>query len=249
MSGLDLQLPTCQELISKYPKYAEIFQILFENTQYFTREEILRDLEREINLWLQNRENLPLYIILPSHKIGSEYYFYYHFRNLLPEHTIIRDVYPEITEKSEFLFLDDWSLTGTNILNWLDKTFITDPDEEIPRYPGINHKLTIIVSIITEWAMERFNDPDEIGYFSFEPEITIYYTHIVPKFLDLLQSSGINRKLSLEFFKVFNDSLATAYPVHLDYKIANVHGSFPTIYGPCRNPPDRQFMDEIKKHF
>lgn len=117
MSGLDLKRDNCRDLYNEYSEFSQIFDLLFENTVYLTRKTILSDLTKAILTWKKNRDNFSLYIILPmDKKIGSEHY-YYMLNDLLPNHTIVSHDIGKVPLYSEFVFIDDWYLSGTHLLN------------------------------------------------------------------------------------------------------------------------------------
>lgn len=255
-NGLDQNLKSCK-LFNKSNKFSKIIKILFDNTQYYTRKTILKDLELNINKWKNERQNLPLYVILPVGKIGSEYYFYYHFKKILPKHKLILNVFPSINEESELLYLDDWSLTGHHCWNAFNDVIFTDEDHQNFRYPNIPLKCTVIVSITTNESLKFFTDDENLGFIP-QCNFNYYYSHIIRKFNDILIDNGFNYEpfdfkndfiLICDFYEKYNCSKHTAYPVHLDYKIANVDGSFPNIYIHCRSKPVKTFMSDTHKYF
>lgn len=261
-NGLHENSNNCKQFKIDNPKFSKIFQILFNNTQYYRRSQIITDLENEIEQWKRERSNIPLYVVLPIQKIGSEHYFYYQLKNRLPKHSIILNVFPQINEESELLYLDDWSLTGYHCWQAFNDIIFIDEDHEKPRYPNVLLKCTIIVSITSNEVLTSFRSDENL---SFVPQCTFnfYYSHIVRKFIDILKENGINYddnniyeeessknfKLIIDFFNKYNSGKITAYPVHLDYKIANVDGSFPNIYINCRDNPNKRFMKETHKYF
>ena len=259
-NGLDIEIPTCKDLMSQYPDLKEIFNLLFENTKYFTTQQVKNALLKQIEIWKEKRIPKKLYVLMSPYKVGSEQYFYYIFKDILPEHELIFideaiDIYKDHSDIGvEILFLDDWSLSGNNMLGNID-VFISNyfPEEakEIeyegnwietfhPEFNKINNpslSLTIIVAITTEDVIKLLN---EIGVTP-----TIYYEYLIPNFGDVLRSHNISQKLINDFSIIFNkESEIPSYPVHLEYKIANEFGSYPIIYNSCRiNKPDKTFMD------
>lgn len=250
-SGLDYAL--CSDFIAQHPKFTKILDLLFQNTQYYTRQQILVDLQEKIQQWKAEREQIPLFVVLSPLKIGSEYYYYHYFRNQLPPHTLIIHQIPStIPDLAEFLFLDDWILTGTRATDTFLNIVYLDEDHENPRYPDSVHTLTIITSIATPEA-EKLKSTEYRDYLwlNLTVNVNLYYVNLVDTFRNLLEANGYGiafspeRSLMHQFYKTFNDSKYTAYPIHLDYKIANTDGSFPLIYAKCRTPPVKDFMTEI----
>lgn len=249
-----------------------ILDIIFEETKYFTREEILTDLLLNIEYWKIERENVPLYVILDTAKIGSEYYYYYTLKDFFPEHKLVIDNYPEnIEDGSEILYMDDWVLTGTHVLNQFNRFLQYDEyDEYYPRYPDRKLKLTVIVSIISNEAMTLVNLIAS-GFSDSSVVSNFYYTNIVRRFSDILNDYIQDKNLILKFFlrfcgdqylenfysnidhkKVLLSDIPNygAYAVHLDYKIANIKSSFPLIYEQCRvELPSKEFMIETIEYF
>lgn len=281
----------CQKFFNDNSNFDSILRLLFENTLYITRTQILEDLKNSIERWRNERENKPLYITLKTGKIGSEYYFYYTLKHLLPEHKLILNIIPrDIEDGAEILYLDDWSLTGIHMQESYNRIFYKC--KKYPRYPKIKLNYTVITSIMSEVVMHLFDIPDwlkdeevdDSSYNDFYYDNTkfkYYYTHKVRPFIDIL-SEHIGHKVQNEYdinFKFFqrfcdthtldknvelppfgdpkyNTSLMLssptfeAYPVHLDYKVANVFGSFPNIYRHCRFlAPSKEFMEDTVKFF
>ncbi len=239
--GLNLDSSTCINLFNKYPQFKDIFDILFRQTEYYTMKDILKDLEVNIKKWISERDNSKeLFIVLPvNDKIGSEHYFYYHFKDILPKHTVLTSSAEKLIEDVEYLYLDDWSLSGVNLLysfeNILYKKYGKD-------YSKGNLQLTAIVSIITPSVEKMINEI----FPSYKHKI--YYSHIINKLDKYLNE--IPEELKQEFYKTFSPATENAsYPIHLDYKIANQFGSYPTIYLKCREPPVKNFMEETEKYF
>lgn len=296
MAGLNLNKESCSEIIDKNEKFRKIFDILFHETKYFTREEITDSLEYLIQKWLLERDPVKLYVILKNDKIGSEHYFYYHFRHLLPEHTVIHKYLKEVNEDIEMLYMDDWVLSGQHMKSTIE-TFLEDDDyreqmyqkilelqskairgltiidqdafEELLTFSENVHKnrkylisnysvkISTIVSIYTKESENLFQKI--IDYYSKHSGLKLiskFYGDLCIKRLDYyLEKEGIDEDLEYEFYLTFNpESKNSAYPVHLDYKIANQFGSFPEIYSKCRElEPEGSLKpskrEEVVSHF
>ena len=117
--------------MNKYPQFREIFELLYKNTQYFTTKQVLKSLELNINKWKRERKDNKLYVVLSLNKnykreVGSEEFFYKHFKHILPYHDLLLFDHNDLPNKTidkdaEYLFLDDWSLSGTNLIGNIDR--------------------------------------------------------------------------------------------------------------------------------
>ena len=70
---------------------------------------------------------------------------------------------------------------------------------------------------------------------------------MIRNFGDILRENNIDEELINDFSLEFSPDIEnTAFSVHLEYKIANQFGSYPTIYEDSRLvKPDKSFMKEI----
>ena len=222
--GLNLELEDCVQLYEDYPKYKQIFDLLFEYTHYYTKREIIHDIYENIMNWKEIRRKIPLFVIIDNNKIGSDHYYYYHFKDILPKHKIILSS-NEISDDNdvELLYIDDWSLTGLNMIKLFE--------------PLINRKhrtseilLTCIISISTiacNTAIMEFKD-------NYNVSCNIYTSHIIKSFKSILNKMNIPHELIYEFFEDFlTDSNIDIYPVQLEYKSITSDYSDQSIYSKC----------------
>ncbi len=249
--GLLFSKPTCVQLVKKYPQFAEIFEILFNNTQYYTRQQVSGAITRQIHRWLHERQPLPLFVILTSGKIGSEHYFYYHFKDQLPKHQIISNETEfakelSVYEAMEVLFLDDWCLSGVNTAG----SFESIAYKNLKQLQSKSMMFTSIFAISTLLCSQTLESLLADSYSNVTSRI--YSDVIVERFDVILKNSGqiFDHKLLTEFTKTFSpDTEDFAFPIHLDYKVANQFGSYPTIYLMCRDPPNKDFIKEVEEYF
>lgn len=287
----------CKDFFDENLIFSSILKLLFENTFYITRVQILNDLKNNIEKWIIEREDRPLYVVLNSNKIGSEHYFYYTLKYLLPEHKLIISINnnkTDILDGGEILYLDDWSLTGVHMESIYESIFYRSRRLNIQRFPGRKFHFTCITSIMSDRSINIFKplytyeDMESDLYFDEDMESDLYYTnttfkcyytHKVKPFVDILSEHiGHNvedmHDINFQFFQRFCDkntldkniellpidnheyfiNLSSPtfepYPVHSDYKIANVFGSFPNIYRYCRvTVPSKDFMEDTITFF
>lgn len=248
--GLDIERESCQNLYRKYPEFGEIFDILFENTVYLKTTEVIDILTENILKWREERELKELYVIMFSNKIGSEQYFYYILKHLLPEHELIfveedEILVRDLNKEAEYLILDDWILSGTNICSILDNTqYIMaggfyDSDGYWKKHDRefMLKYVTVITAISTLNGEGAILDVNE--------NVVFYNSIIVNPLAYYLEN--IDNTLIKEFIEIFCEDTGELiqYPVHLEYKIANNFGSFPLIYNECRDKPaNKNFMSE-----
>lgn len=215
-----------EEFINHHLEFQPILEILFQNTQYFTRRQIIEFLETQIEIWLRQRKKLPLFFITYPKKIGSEYYYYHLFRDKFPEHRLLnlKDTV-QFPDEYEVVYPDDWVLTGIRTTDVLELWK--------PRLPGRVH-WTLIMGLMSEKFRNSLSG------------ITTYVGYPIQHSLrDLI--SHLDSELVEKFYLTFNDGYQTAYPVHLEYKISRSKGCFDSIYLRCRDIPNKDFMIEIEK--
>jgi hypothetical protein len=145
-----LNVAKCNEFINNNIKYKQILETLFSNTKYYTHDQIKNMLEHLLTKFIDSRDkNKPLIILLDNNKIGSEHYYYYTLKHLLPEHYICfidsKSGLKMIDEPCDILFLDDWSLSGCHLLGVIDSALYTKKQET-----NKNITINIIVGLITK---------------------------------------------------------------------------------------------------
>jgi len=226
MAGLDSEL--CQKFLQEHSKYSEIIERLFEKTQYFTTQFIIDAVTQSVNE-LSSSSQL-VYIPLLCDKYGSENWLYDTItKKIIPNHIIMTYDKSNINNliipcldngfNGTILIVDDWCLSG----NW-----ITGIIDDITYYMK-NKKMDIscvrfdiITVIATNSAMKSIK--------KFHNNVFFYNKCIIEPF----EETNID-PLFVEFIKQFQpDTECTAFPVHLEYKVANQFGSFPEIYTKCR---------------
>jgi hypothetical protein len=236
------------EFSEKYPEHRPILDILFRETQYYTLAQIMTMLTDSIRSFISQRDPMkPLVIVMYIDKIGSEQYFYNACRHLLPPHYIHfqtnNNRLAKITVPTDLLVIDDWSLSGCNLYGTFDNILC-----ECDQYKNPMITLNAVVAITTLPAIEGFIR-------TFEPlETKFYYSTVVPSLAAILIESNegaeqiITYMQRKQFYNYFSpDIQETAYPIHLDYKVANQFGSYPNIYLPCRHTePNKEFMQIAK---
>lgn len=153
--------------------------------------------------------------------------FYHQFQHKLPNHTVhnIADGYlfPEV--QVELLLLDDCVLSGCNLCGLIDE-LLCDPDAK--RHPV---HLTVMTSITTAAGQEQIR---ELAV-PFTLSQKFFHEYLVAPFQP---PPYLTQKEARSFLDEFSPNWTQwAYPVHLEYKIANQFGSFPNVYHACRDPP------------
>ena len=249
------------------PKFHPILNVLFKNTIYYTTNEIVRMTNSQIEKWKSERDNtFSLYVFLPMIKIGSEHWLYYNFKDVLPKHTLIHEYnsqMSEITSPSEVLSIDDMALSGNNacssfeelFYNYRGKTFQQTHEEEkktivrkLSQLPII--QFTAIFAITTDNAFMQLSDLTDYYY---NINLKIYAATSIERLDQIIKGTNIdpNSDTVKQFFIQYSpDTEDAAYPIHLEYKIANQFGSYPEIYTKTRNVPiSRDFMKTVEQYF
>jgi hypothetical protein len=217
-NGLDESL--CKLFVEEHIKYAKILKSLFTQTQYFTTNYIIKSSNELINEWLNNyKSERPLFIPLMKKRDSSEKWLYEINKHILPPHTIIN--YEDISLlpiECDILFMDDWCLSGNNCAGVIDD-ITYELKYKLKKNVLIN--FYVVSVIMTEFATNHIKKIHKNTF--------VYYKNKIEIFKDL--SLEFN-----DFIKTFQpDTEWTAYPVHLEYKIANQFGSFNKIYSKCRS--------------
>ena len=109
MNGLNQQ--KVDDFIQSYPEYAEIISDICSKTLYFTTAQILDGLRKSVSEYKRINPSLPLYVVVPDPKKSGQW-IYNNIKDLLPEHKVKR-MSPN-KERAEYLYIDDWSLSGCN---------------------------------------------------------------------------------------------------------------------------------------
>ncbi len=244
-NGLIPFKPSCIKLMDQHPKFQKIFNVLFDNTQYYTRQQVIDAIDRIITKWKTLRQDRPLYVLLTMNKIGSEHYLYYHFKNMLPPHEIISN--PDIKiNGGELVMIDDWCLSGNNLASSFEQIMYQIKDQVKDLI------FTGIFAIATQSCLSTIRSVLHSSYPTISGKGHVYSDVKVERFDHILKNSGqeFDPQLLNDFMKTFSPDIESfAFPVHLEYKVANQFGSYPTIYLMCREPPDRHFMTEVKTFF
>jgi hypothetical protein len=239
--GLNLELEDCIKLYEKFPKFVTIFDILFENTYYFTRQEILKSLTHNILLWKKFRKDVPLFVVMDNTKIGSDNYYYYHFKNLLPKHKIILSRNEIPNKQIEILHIDDWSLTGINMI----KLFEPLIDNTYNRKDSTFIKLTCIIAISTNECNNAMYELSGIQNIEYD----IYSNYNVENLEYILCKNLISDELINNFLREFLvNSEINVYPVQLEYKSTDIKSLDQSIYMKCsKNKDDLCQSHQIEK--
>jgi hypothetical protein len=209
--------------IANNSKYAEIIGEIISHTQYFTLSQVTIMLRRSIERWLSTRSPKPLYVCHTSLKLGSEDYFYNLFKHLLPKHRCITERSDSPVGEYEIVCIDDWCLSGVNMISALDNLFYQNQ-----KLATTDLEITCILAIATEGCSSLLKNLSTEWRDTY-PVNVFYDTLIEPYEVKATPS------LHQEFLEIFMpDTLSWAYAVHLEYKIANQFGSYETIYSQCR---------------
>lgn len=259
-NGLNVNSRTCIALKDKYPEYVDIFNILFSNTLYLTLDNVITSLETQINNFIENKKDYPVVVLIGTDKIGSEQYFYYKLQDKLPphyiffsNHTLNSDkILKEITEPTYLLFMDDWSLSGNNMVATFDYTlsnssYINNNGKRVNQLKNPNILPVIITAIKSNEAVSLLKKTLK------RTDIDVYSEYTVNNLWYYISKDPVLSK-NINLLNNFSKQLTPqyrggvyGYPAHLSYKIANDAGSFPAIYGECREiSPNKEFMKEAK---
>jgi hypothetical protein len=213
-----------KSFLEKHQEFSDILSELFQQTVYYTTREVIDGIRRVVSRYIRERDaEVPLYVNLPA-SYGSERWIYKSVRDLLPPHEILTDIELIQDRKIDIVFMDDWILSGANACGQLENALWGTRGAKV--MPQVTY--TVLTFISTREAQ-----------YALSSLCMKYYRKVTIKFMS---------EVTLEQFKPKSDELAflkeflpevdrCSYPVHLEYKVANQHGSFPTIYNRCRDTP------------
>ena len=250
-NGLNTNSEMCQQLITKYPEHSRLLNFVFERTLYLSLNDVISALEHQISLFNEFRnKSMPIIVVIDTKKIGSEQYFYYRLQNVLPPHYIIfrNKRLKKITEPVYLLFLDDWSLSGTNMFATFDNILY----ESGSNYTSPNISLVSITAVTTNIVKANFPKlfPD-LKTHVFSEYLIRPFIYYYKKYNEENPENKIPTAEARAFNDIFNpEARGNSNLIHLEYKISNIHGSFTSIYESCSKiPPNKEFMTEAKTIF
>ena len=223
----------CENFISKNMKFLNIIVPLFEYTKYYSTDAVVTGIKDLVIEWKEQRNNdIPLYVHINSanNEIGSEYWLYTIVKDTLPAHKIINQALLNqcTNNEIEILSLDDWCLSGNNMLGVTEDLLYDSKYKSKIYYSFIfflvgTHCTSILTSVLKKY------------YTNVIP--TFFYKHKIEPFNPHLKETENNKKLLEEFTKTFSPDTESliGYPVIFEYKVANQFGSYPEIYKKCRS--------------
>jgi hypothetical protein len=245
-------------------QYKNIWDLVWKNTVYLTRNEVQQMIRNKVFEWSQRRNNLKqVYVLLPHDKIGSDHWIYLICRDLLPSnHQVIkyyaqerraRLVNPEIYESilsdpsldCEFLFMDDWSLSGTHIAGSTEM-FLLDIIGE-----GQNNLKNITFTIITAVMsnISKNNFVHLLESYDYLKRINIMSASTIKNLTEIMKENNIDTAEEESFTERFMPE-GSSHLIHSDYKIANEFGTLNELYNiASKYPVNRLFMKEVETQF
>lgn len=262
MENIGLNVAKCENFISQYPQFKEIFNLLFKHTKYYTIKNILDGITELTNKWLEERDTSnKLLIVVENDEIGSEIWFYNTIKSLLPDHTLIVtspsfnlsryvDIFNDYEGKYEILYLDDWCLSGNNKLGIFD-SMLYAYNVNLNRQKFNNFIVTSINFLVTDRCNNIFRNA-VLKPYGLKEGIT-YYMHIVDSLYTYLNElpSSVSTDTIIDFMIEFMPNISSdpkelPYPIHLEYKVANEFGSFPLLYKSCRDDIVKPYKSKEK---
>lgn len=232
-------------LIKLYPeKYNTILQIIGDSSIFCTTQYIIDTSRMLVEKWRNERQDRKLYIVSIGEKVGSEQWMYLVNRNLLPPHQLITSydcdesrflVDNIIEEDSEILFIDDFMLSGTNIIGQFENLFYNFRDITQRKH------ISFIMPVVTAESLTLINEIIN-SYDNMTCNVKTYYDYKMEK-INYDDDEQLTHDLG---FLINPDSESLNYPFFTEYKIPNQFGSFPTLYNRIYTV-DRSFMDDVKE--
>lgn len=228
MNGLDTV--KCTALLESLPEQELALRFVFHNTKYVTKELVRVYAELLLRQWIASRDpSKRLALIFEANKVGSRHWLYFLFHHLLPEHKRITEyaTQEELDTIDEILFLDDFSITGQNLIGTFDQLAFGKKTKHIS------------VQIILAFSYNNFlgemngfvgRSYGGVKYLVAESLTEPKSTLLTPAFHD-----AINNKEERDLI-----------PFHAEYKIPDRFCTYAALYEQCRAPPDRSFMREVE---
>lgn len=225
----------CVSFIEKNQDHLNLLVRLFENTKYYKTSDVLDGIKIQILKWKSERKDIPLYLPIPNIEIGSEIWLYNLFKDLLPEHQIMKNITDIPTEiEVELLLIDDWCLSGFNLLGTFDQLFYILGRNPDGKY---NFTTTVITFVCTNTCRNNINGVCRSFRHS-KSDFKFYCQNIVDSLYEHVKD--IPEQQIIDFMIKYMPNIDPVpellpFPVHFEHKIANQFGSYPLIYKPCRN--------------
>ena len=232
-----------------YTKYQGLFDIIFDQTLYYTKNDITKMLKNSITDWKTNRTDRPLKVLLPnkgSGPPGSREYYYALFKNDLPKHEIVYQ-YTKYKEEVEYLYLDDWFMNGTALFNEFDDLGFTDAENFFLNYQGDKYKAPKItfMSGLSLYKKDELTNILKISNIVIDLKMSVD-VYDLKTCIDLPQFAN-NKDSNLSLIDEFNNEFGVSGNLglaYLDYKFPNEDFSYSGIYSNCANTSFDKFVNK-----
>jgi len=213
---------------------------LRRETKCFSLNDIVAGLKTLITEWVAERQDRPLVVSLASEKLGSEFYFYDQLKDLLPKHKILRD-YSEISKleaelgRIELLCIDDWTLSGINAM-----LIMRNLHETWAKTKALAKTKTILFTIITHISTSEGRQLISKYAEEYSCVPKFYFNQDIELFKTVLSREAFDETEIDRFIDCLCQGQYDPYAIFLEYKIANMHGTFHMLY--------KAIFDMVKIH-
>lgn len=209
-------------------------QFILDHGEKITKNEVIEGIRTLVGDYFKDKTYIkPIYINLPTDKIGSEHWVYLNVKDLLPEHKVVLDEYDDV----DIFFIDDWVLSGCNACANLEN-ILYNLEVKNSRYTILSYVGTGNNSNIN--GLKRRYRGVTIEYHSAKR------VYLLSEKLNMLGITVYQKEFDQFHIKYNPDTECESYLVYSDYKIPNGFGSYPLIY---TDPIDRDFMKEVIAQF
>jgi len=229
MLGLDND--KTKTFLERNEKFRPVIEGLIAQTHYFTTEQIIAGVRSEVKKYCDERkeQEVPL-VVITGENGTSGYWLYQQVLNLLPPHTHVwwrrAAGSPDLKGKVDILCIDDWSISGCQMVGLLQNHLYGVKDVSVNSY-------TIITCVATTTAIELVLQLCHTAYKHIIPfeKFQFRSNHIIPQIDKKLQED----ELFSQYCEAREPDLADVrHAVHLEYKVSIGFADIQRLYRNCR---------------
>lgn len=198
----------------KNPELKEVITFILQNTQYISTETLIQNIKDNLLKFI--KENTQKYRVHLPEKIGSDWYCVAQvYKELITDpnfESFLLEKDIQDNKTNQILVIDDFSLTGTHILNIMDTIALVNPFD-------LNFHVFLGATTVTTFEGSLKGDS-----YKHIQSINLHYS----KRLKALDELSENKYINL--YNLLGSETELVTPFFTDHKIPNTFGSFPQIY-------------------